>query len=83
MGKFKETLADGALGPERDRVIKDLTPMKKRIISYFKVYPTNSSIIQVNLEGSELTRDERESQLYDALNTSVRTKEKPFTNTMS
>ncbi|GKA81255.1 hypothetical protein Tco_0787947 [Tanacetum coccineum] len=29
MGKFRETLADGALGPERDRVVKDLTPEEK------------------------------------------------------
>ncbi|GJV32105.1 hypothetical protein Tco_1392505 [Tanacetum coccineum] len=26
---FRETLADGALGPERDRVVKDLTPEEK------------------------------------------------------
>ncbi|GJX40297.1 hypothetical protein Tco_0255287 [Tanacetum coccineum] len=45
MGKFRETLADGALGPERDRVVKDLTPEERK--------------------GSELTRDERESQLYN------------------
>ncbi|GKA26739.1 hypothetical protein Tco_0712848 [Tanacetum coccineum] len=29
MGKFRETLADSALGPERDRVVKDLTPEEK------------------------------------------------------
>nr|GEY97332.1 hypothetical protein [Tanacetum cinerariifolium] len=29
MGKFRETLVDGALGLERDRVIKDLTPKEK------------------------------------------------------
>ncbi|GJR35020.1 hypothetical protein Tco_1210704 [Tanacetum coccineum] len=29
MGKFKETLVDGAQGPERDRVFKDLTPEEK------------------------------------------------------
>ncbi|GKC37601.1 hypothetical protein Tco_1049985 [Tanacetum coccineum] len=29
MGKFRETLADGALGPERDKVVKDLTPEEK------------------------------------------------------
>ncbi|GKB24152.1 retrovirus-related pol polyprotein from transposon TNT 1-94 [Tanacetum coccineum] len=29
MGKFRETLADGGLGPEWDRVIKDLTPEEK------------------------------------------------------
>nr|GEU61149.1 integrase, catalytic region, zinc finger, CCHC-type, peptidase aspartic, catalytic [Tanacetum cinerariifolium] len=30
MRKFRETLADGALGLERDRVIKDLTPEEKK-----------------------------------------------------
>ncbi|GKB11770.1 hypothetical protein Tco_0845693 [Tanacetum coccineum] len=29
MEMFRETLADGALGPERDRVFKDLTPKEK------------------------------------------------------
>nr|GEV17862.1 retrovirus-related Pol polyprotein from transposon TNT 1-94 [Tanacetum cinerariifolium] len=29
MRKFRETLADGALGPEWDRVVKDLTPEEK------------------------------------------------------
>ncbi|GJR89324.1 hypothetical protein Tco_0213335 [Tanacetum coccineum] len=29
MGKFRETLADGVQGPERDRVFKDLTPEEK------------------------------------------------------
>ncbi|GJV05155.1 retrovirus-related pol polyprotein from transposon TNT 1-94 [Tanacetum coccineum] len=29
MGKFRETLANGALGPERDKVVKDLTPKEK------------------------------------------------------
>ncbi|GKC13552.1 hypothetical protein Tco_1010334 [Tanacetum coccineum] len=29
MEKFRETLVDGALGPERDRVFKDLTPKEK------------------------------------------------------
>nr|GEU28788.1 hypothetical protein [Tanacetum cinerariifolium] len=52
MGKFGETLADGALGPERDRVVKDLTPKEK------ERYKADIR--------SELTKDERESQLYDA-----------------
>ncbi|GJU92464.1 putative reverse transcriptase domain-containing protein [Tanacetum coccineum] len=30
MGKFRETLADGALGPERDKVVKDLTPEERK-----------------------------------------------------
>ncbi|GJY48663.1 hypothetical protein Tco_0438619 [Tanacetum coccineum] len=29
MGKFREILADGALGPEQDRVVKDLTTKEK------------------------------------------------------
>ncbi|GKC83597.1 hypothetical protein Tco_1139314 [Tanacetum coccineum] len=29
MGKLRETLADGGLGPEWDRVVKDLTPEEK------------------------------------------------------
>ncbi|GJT84682.1 hypothetical protein Tco_1066399 [Tanacetum coccineum] len=29
MGKFRETLADGALCPEQDKVVKDLTPEEK------------------------------------------------------
>nr|GFA19478.1 hypothetical protein [Tanacetum cinerariifolium] len=29
MGKFRETLAEGAQGPERDRVFKDLKPEEK------------------------------------------------------
>nr|GEY58935.1 putative reverse transcriptase domain-containing protein [Tanacetum cinerariifolium] len=56
MGKFKETLAEGVegalhLGPERDRVFADLPPEEKE---RFKVDIR-----------SELTKDERESQLYD------------------
>ncbi|GJV59965.1 hypothetical protein Tco_1466065 [Tanacetum coccineum] len=38
--------------------------------------------VKMLLEGSELTKEDRESQLM-ILNTSVRTKEKPFTTTMS
>nr|GEY71844.1 hypothetical protein [Tanacetum cinerariifolium] len=56
LGKFRETLAEGTegvfhLGPERDRVFADLTPKEKE---RFKV--------DIH---SELTKDERESQLYD------------------
>nr|GEZ14018.1 integrase, catalytic region, zinc finger, CCHC-type, peptidase aspartic, catalytic [Tanacetum cinerariifolium] len=39
--------------------------------------------VKMLLEGYEITKDEHESQLYDELNTSTRTKEKLFTNTMS
>nr|GEU79798.1 hypothetical protein [Tanacetum cinerariifolium] len=61
MGKFKETLAEGALhlGPERDRVFVDLTPEEKE---RFKADICATNIL---LQGSELMKDERKSQLYD------------------
>ncbi|GJV97015.1 integrase, catalytic region, zinc finger, CCHC-type containing protein [Tanacetum coccineum] len=61
MGKFRETLAEGALhrGPERDRVFADLTPEEKE---RFKADIRATNIL---LQGSELTKDECESQLYD------------------
>ncbi|GJX66439.1 hypothetical protein Tco_0300782 [Tanacetum coccineum] len=87
MEKFRETLADGALGPERDRVVKDLTPEEKEryktdictmnillqglpkdIYTLINHYTDTKEIwdnIKMLLEGSELTRDERESQLYN------------------
>ncbi|GJT41788.1 hypothetical protein Tco_0941653 [Tanacetum coccineum] len=51
IGKFRETLAEGALhlGPERDSLCRPYTRRKKEML----------------LEGSELTKDERGSQLYD------------------
>ncbi|GJY30690.1 hypothetical protein Tco_0414185 [Tanacetum coccineum] len=88
MGKFRETLADGALGPNRDIVFKDLTPEEKEmykadirgtnillqglpkdIYTLINHYTDAKDIwdnVKMLLEGSELTRDERESQLYDA-----------------
>ncbi|GJZ83139.1 hypothetical protein Tco_0648312 [Tanacetum coccineum] len=87
MGKFKETLVDGAQGPERDRVFKDLTPEEKErhkadiratnillqglpkdIYTLINHYTDPKDIwdnVKMLLEGSELTKDERESQLYD------------------
>ncbi|GJX34566.1 hypothetical protein Tco_0246123 [Tanacetum coccineum] len=87
MGKFRETLADGALGPERDIVVKDLTPeerkrykadiratnillqgLPKDIYTLINHYTNAKDIwdnVKMPLEGSELTRDERESQLYN------------------
>ncbi|GJV23068.1 retrovirus-related pol polyprotein from transposon TNT 1-94 [Tanacetum coccineum] len=89
MGKFKETLAEGALhlGPERDRVFADLTPEEKErfkadiratnillqglpkdIYTLINHYTDAKDIwdnVKMLLEGSELTKDERESQLYD------------------
>ncbi|GJZ37872.1 integrase, catalytic region, zinc finger, CCHC-type containing protein [Tanacetum coccineum] len=87
MGKFRETLADGAQGPERDKVFKDLTPeekdrykadiratnillqgLPKYIYTLINHYTKAKYIwdnVKMLLEGSELTKDERESQLYD------------------
>ncbi|GKE69369.1 hypothetical protein Tco_1527441 [Tanacetum coccineum] len=61
MGKFKDTLAEGALhlGPERDRVVIDLTPEEK------DRYKADIRATNILLQGSELTKDEHESQLYD------------------
>nr|GEZ98442.1 retrovirus-related Pol polyprotein from transposon TNT 1-94 [Tanacetum cinerariifolium] len=57
MGTFRETLTDGNegalhLGPERARVYYDLSPEDKKSVKML-------------LEGSELTKEDRESQLYD------------------
>ncbi|GJT91794.1 hypothetical protein Tco_1080639 [Tanacetum coccineum] len=92
MGKFRETLPEGAegalhLGPERDRVFVDLTPEEKErfkadiratnillqglpkdIYTLINHYTDAKDIwdnVKMLLEGSELTEDERESQLYD------------------
>ncbi|GJX31795.1 retrovirus-related pol polyprotein from transposon TNT 1-94 [Tanacetum coccineum] len=56
IGKFKETLADGALGFPKD------------IYTLINHYTDAKDIwdnVKMLLEGSELTKDERESQLYD------------------
>nr|GEW59494.1 hypothetical protein [Tanacetum cinerariifolium] len=63
MGKFKETLAEGEegvlhLGQEHDRVFADLLPEEKE---RFKADIRATNI----LKGSKLTKDDRESQLYD------------------
>ncbi|GJW63828.1 hypothetical protein Tco_0115712 [Tanacetum coccineum] len=87
IGKFRETLADGALGPERDRVVKGFTPEEKErfkadihatnmllqglpkdIYTLINHYINAKDIwdnVKMLLEGSELTKDERKSQLYD------------------
>ncbi|GKB43151.1 retrovirus-related pol polyprotein from transposon TNT 1-94 [Tanacetum coccineum] len=92
MGRFRETLAEGVegalhLGPERDRVVADLTPEEKErykadiratdillqglpndIYTLINHYTDAKDIwdnVKMLLEGSELTKDERESQLYD------------------
>ncbi|GJR81829.1 hypothetical protein Tco_0152614 [Tanacetum coccineum] len=63
IGTFRETLAEGNegalhLGPERPRVYSDLSPEDKD-----KTYGTID--VKMLLEGSELTKEDRESQLYD------------------
>ncbi|GJW82474.1 hypothetical protein Tco_0146449 [Tanacetum coccineum] len=89
MGKFKETIVEGALhlGPERDRVFTDLTPEEKErykadiratnillqglpkdIYTFINHYTDAKDIwdnVKMLLEGSKLTKDEHESQLYD------------------
>ncbi|GJX11862.1 hypothetical protein Tco_0201721 [Tanacetum coccineum] len=89
MGKFRETLAEGALhlGPERDRFFADLTPEEKErfkadiratnillqglpkdiytLISHYTDAKDIWDNVKMLLEDSELTKDERESQLYD------------------
>ncbi|GKE35036.1 hypothetical protein Tco_1454358 [Tanacetum coccineum] len=66
MGKFRETLAEGAhrLGSERDKVFANLTPEEKERFKADIHIWDNANML---LEGSELTKDERESQLYDEL----------------
>ncbi|GKC01089.1 hypothetical protein Tco_0987225 [Tanacetum coccineum] len=64
MGKFRETLAEGAkgalhLGPEQDRVFADLTPEEK------ERFKADIHAMNIILQGFELTKDECESQLYD------------------
>nr|GEW12028.1 hypothetical protein [Tanacetum cinerariifolium] len=64
MGKFRETLVKGTegvlyQGPKRDRVVADLTPEEK------ERYKADIRETNILLQGSELTKEERESQLYD------------------
>ncbi|GJY74243.1 hypothetical protein Tco_0478674, partial [Tanacetum coccineum] len=77
MGNFRETLAESALhlGPEQDRVFADLTPEEKE---RYKAFIRATNIL---FQGFELTKDERESQLYDDFEHFRQNKGKPFTNT--
>ncbi|GJX38086.1 hypothetical protein Tco_0251389 [Tanacetum coccineum] len=82
MGTFIQTPAEeteGALqpGPERARVFTDLSAEEKERIKMQEnktLYYTDAKDIWDNvkmiLEGSELTKDDRESQLYDEFNAS-------------
>ncbi|GJS71995.1 retrovirus-related pol polyprotein from transposon TNT 1-94 [Tanacetum coccineum] len=75
MGTFRETLAEGNegalhLGPEQPRVYSDLSPEDKDRWEHFgKLLQKEMKDIWDNvkmlLEGSELTKEDRESQLYD------------------
>ncbi|GJZ38770.1 retrovirus-related pol polyprotein from transposon TNT 1-94 [Tanacetum coccineum] len=68
MRTFRETLAEGTegalhLGPERPRVYSDLSPKdKERYNANIRDIWDN---VKMLLEGSELTKEDRESQLYD------------------
>ncbi|GKA67481.1 hypothetical protein Tco_0767398 [Tanacetum coccineum] len=73
----RETLVDGVQGLERDIVFKHITPEEKDRCKA-DIRATN-----ILLQGSELTKDEHESQLYDDFEHFRQKKEKPFTNTMS
>nr|GEV80798.1 hypothetical protein [Tanacetum cinerariifolium] len=65
IGTFRETITEGEegalhLGPERARVYSDLSPEDK------ERYNTDiRDNVKMLLEGSELTKEDRESQLYD------------------
>ncbi|GJZ55600.1 gag-pol polyprotein, partial [Tanacetum coccineum] len=61
-----EVNKEGALqlGPERARVFTDLSAEEKERYKA-NIRATNNLTIQMILEGSELTKDDRESQLYD------------------
>nr|GEU49207.1 hypothetical protein [Tanacetum cinerariifolium] len=63
MGRCINEIASGTygpyLGPERDRVIADLSQAEKDRLR------ANIRAMNILLQGSELTKDDRESQLYD------------------
>nr|GFA66344.1 hypothetical protein [Tanacetum cinerariifolium] len=60
--KINETIiegSEGAVRPERDRVVADLTHEEK------ERYKDDIRTTNILLQGYELTKDDRESQLYD------------------
>ncbi|GJX33972.1 retrovirus-related pol polyprotein from transposon TNT 1-94 [Tanacetum coccineum] len=85
--KTRDTMTEGVLGPERDKLVSELTAaenerykadirainillqgLPKDIYTLINHHTTAKDIwdnVQMILEGSEMTRDERESQLYD------------------
>nr|GFA28191.1 retrovirus-related Pol polyprotein from transposon TNT 1-94 [Tanacetum cinerariifolium] len=82
MGTVREPLAEGTegapyLGPERPRVYSDLSPKEKD--RYNADIRDN---VKMLLEGSELSKEDQESQLYDDFDTSDGTKERPFMTTI-
>ncbi|GKC53647.1 hypothetical protein Tco_1076392 [Tanacetum coccineum] len=95
MGTFRETLTEGALnlGPERPRVYSDLSPKDKERCNA-DIRGTNIILqglpkdkercnVKMLLEGSELTKEDRESQLYDDFEHFCQNKGETFTTTMS
>ncbi|GKD65628.1 hypothetical protein Tco_1307736, partial [Tanacetum coccineum] len=71
MGTFRETLAEGTegavhLGPERPQVYSDLSSEdKESLINHYTDAKDIWDNVKMLLEGSELTKEDRESQLYD------------------
>ncbi|GJY63172.1 retrovirus-related pol polyprotein from transposon TNT 1-94, partial [Tanacetum coccineum] len=68
MGTTRVTVAEGTkgplnLGPERPRVYSDLSQDEK--IGTMQTLGQQTSYFKMLLEGSELTKEDRESQLYD------------------
>nr|GFA40887.1 hypothetical protein [Tanacetum cinerariifolium] len=68
MGTFRDTLVEGEegafhLGTERPRVYSDLSPEDKE--SHYTNAKDIWDNVKMLLEGSELTKEDRESQLYD------------------
>ncbi|GJV51258.1 retrovirus-related pol polyprotein from transposon TNT 1-94 [Tanacetum coccineum] len=64
MGTMRDTLIEGGegalhLGPEHARVFADLSAEQK------DMYKADIRAMNILLQGSELTKDDRESQLYD------------------
>nr|GEY98503.1 hypothetical protein [Tanacetum cinerariifolium] len=63
MGRYRDEIASGTdgayLGLKQDRVVADLSQAKKDRLR------TDNRVMNILLHGSELTKDDRESQLYD------------------
>ncbi|GJX27093.1 retrovirus-related pol polyprotein from transposon TNT 1-94 [Tanacetum coccineum] len=91
MGTMRDTLTEGGegalhLGPERARVFADLSAEQKdRHLTLIQPFTDAKDIwdnVKMILEGSELTRMTENLNYTMNLNTSVKSKEKPFIFTM-